>query len=85
MPNKQYTKGRRKEYAIVHNEKVLGRIAFRSAGSHSPVDVVFIDTQEHIIRLIQSKPDDYAPIAILRLMKLNERLNGTFKVIFQIR
>jgi len=85
MPNRQYIKGRRKEYAIIHDEKVLGRLAFRSAGSHSPVDVVSIDTKEHVIRLIQSKPDDYAPIQIARLMKFNERLNGTFKVIFQVR
>lgn len=85
MPNRHYEKGVRKERSIVNEQKILGRLAFRSAGSHSPVDVVSIDTKEKIIRLIQSKPNDYAPIQIAKVMKFNEALNGTFEVIFIVR
>ena len=55
--NKAYRKGYRKENKIVNIEKEKGCIAFRSAGSHSPVDVVSIDHKRGIITLIQCKPD----------------------------
>jgi Holliday junction resolvase len=55
MPNPNYVKGRRKEYQIVNRHKALGHIAFRSAGSHSIVDVTAIDTKNRIIHFIQSK------------------------------
>jgi len=85
MPNNNYVKGRYKEYKIVHKEKALGRLAFRSAGSHSPIDVISIDTENKVIRLIQSKPDDYSELNIRRLKIINHKLNGTFKVIFEVR
>ena len=34
-----------------------GHISFRSAGSHSPIDVVDIDHEFKIIKFIQCKPD----------------------------
>ena len=85
MPNRNYIKGRRKEYAIIHDETLLGRVAFRSAGSHSPIDIVSIDTKNHIIRLIQSKPDDAPEILIRRLHLLNDKFNGDFNVRFEVR
>ena len=57
MPNSLYIKGRKKEYKIVNEEKSKGCISFRSAGSHSPIDVISIDLKEHTIKLIQCKPD----------------------------
>jgi hypothetical protein len=50
-----YIKGRRKEYKIIYDERAKGRIAFRSAGSHSPIDVVSIDIKNKTIFFIQSK------------------------------
>lgn len=43
------------ERKIVKKAKAEGCIAFRSAGSHSPIDVCIIDTKERRIRLIQCK------------------------------
>ena len=45
MPNKAYIKGRRKEYRIVAQERKKGRLAVRTAGSHSPFDVISIDRE----------------------------------------
>jgi len=59
MANKNYKKGRRKEYRIC---KKLGEegfdIAQRSAGSHSPIDVWAVDKENKEILLVQSKPGD---------------------------
>jgi len=85
MPNKNYVKGRRKEYAIVKKERERGRIAFRSAGSHSPVDVVSIDTANKKIRLIQSKPKTMGRRAKWHLEMENKELYGMFMVTFEVR
>lgn len=84
MPNKQYVKGRRKEYKIVREERESGRIAFRSAGSHSPVDVVSIDTQLMCIKLIQCKPDSMSKKQKEKLEESNYELNGLFDVYFRV-
>lgn len=83
MINK-YDKGRRKEYKIIHLEKEKGFIAFRSAGSHSPVDVVSIDTKNHKIRLIQCKPDSMNSHQRQKLRDENQALNGLFDVSFSV-
>lgn len=83
--NKQYQKGRRKEYKIVNEAKERGCIAFRSAGSHSPIDVVIIDNPAHRITLIQSKAGlSFKPWARKRLMEENLYLNGVYEVEFII-
>ena len=84
MPNRNYEKGRRKEYKIVHREKKLGFIAFRSAGSHSPIDVVSIDTENKVIRLIQCKPNDMNETKKQKIRNENKELNGEFKVSFSV-
>jgi Holliday junction resolvase len=48
-----YTRGRAFEYEIVKYFKNLGYLAYRSAGSHSPVDVTAIS--EAKVYLIQAK------------------------------
>ena len=78
MPNPQYVKGRRKEYKIVHKHRDLGHIAFRSAGSHSPVDVVAIDTKNRTIHLIQSKVGKIS--AREKEEYLSQIPKGTYKV-----
>jgi Archaeal holliday junction resolvase (hjc). len=48
-----YTRGRDTEYKAVRTLEAAGYVAFRSAGSHSPVDVVAIGPTG--VRLIQLK------------------------------
>lgn len=84
MGNSNYIKGRKKEYKIVHAEKDKGNIAFRSAGSHSPVDVVSIDTKNKKIRLIQAKPDSMNAHQRQKLRDKNKELNGMFEVKFSV-
>jgi Holliday junction resolvase len=85
MPNKNYIKGRRKEYAIVKEAKAKGNLAFRSAGSHSCVDVVVIDVKNREIQLIQSKPNDISELEIKRLEFDNKDLNGLYIVKYIIK
>lgn len=84
MGNRNYIKGRRKEYKIVNSEKAKGRLAFRSAGSHSPVDVVSIDVKKKIIKLIQSKPESMNEHQRQKLRDENKGLNGIFLVHFSV-
>ena len=55
MKVKAYRKGRKFEYELVKEARKNGQIAFRSAGSHSPIDVVVIGEQNKIIYFIQCK------------------------------
>lgn len=82
--NPAYRKGYRKENRIVNEEKAKGRIALRSAGSRSPVDVVSIDKLNGVIKLIQCKPDDFPASQAEKLLKAQEDLQGWFLVIFQV-
>jgi len=84
MPNKNYRKGVRKEYKIVNREKARGRLSFRSAGSHSPVDVVSVDFVHRLIKFIQSKPDSMSDNAKRKLEMENRHLNGCFECIFVV-
>ncbi len=80
MPNKNYVKGRRKEYKVVNQLKKEGYdIAQRSAGSHSPIDIFAIDRKKKLILMIQVKADNYKHLKILKEM---EWLNDEFSVKF---
>jgi Holliday junction resolvase len=82
MPNKNYIKGRRKEYKICKKLREEGyEIVQRSAGSHSPVDVFAINKETKVVLLVQAKPDGY------KEKKYEEYnwLNGKFTVKFEIR
>ena len=83
--NKNYVKGRRKEYKIVNEEKDKGCVAFRSAGSHSPIDVVSIDYINKTIKLIQAKPNSMSDNAKLKIELTNKELNGLFIVAFSVQ
>lgn len=80
----RYAKGRRKEYKIINHLKELGMISFRSAGSHSPIDVVAIDTEKKIIKLIQAKSGYLSANAYKKLIEDNKGLNGDFSVSFEV-
>lgn len=82
MPNKNYVKGRRKEYKICDDLKSLGfDIVQRSAGSHSPIDIFAINQKEKLILLIQCKPEGYKGKKYCEYHWLNDE----FMVKFQIR
>jgi Holliday junction resolvase len=79
--NKNYQKGVRKERKIVNAARAEGKIAFRSAGSHSPIDVCIIDLEAKTIQLIQSKPDGYKGE---KLVQQYESLKGLWEVTFEV-
>lgn len=56
-PKKQtnYQRGYLIERELVNRAREKGEVAYRSAGSHSPIDVTRIDTRNRIIRVIQCK------------------------------
>ena len=85
MPNKNYIKGVRKERKVVNQAKEKGLLAFRSAGSHSPIDVVVIDKKLREIYLIQCKPDSMSEKAKERLEDKYYELNGWYKVAFLVK
>lgn len=60
MPNSNYLRGVRKERAFVNEAREQGKIAFRSAGSHSPIDVCIIDPINKKIEFIQCKPGNFS-------------------------
>ena len=84
MPNKNYVKGRNKEYKICRQYRNKGFLAFRSAGSHSPIDVVCIHPETGQIALIQCKPNTMSENAKRKIIKENIKLNGLFYVRFLV-
>ena len=81
MPNRNYEKGRRYEYETVKKEKAEGCIAFRTAGSHSPIDVISIDMASRVILLIQCKTGK----ASQKKLKSNFERTDTYTVIWELR
>ena len=85
MPNKNYQKGRRKEYKICDQLKKEGfDIVQRSAGSHSPIDVFAIHKEKGIIKFIQCKPDSMSENAKQKLLDENYWLNFQFYATFEV-
>jgi len=78
MPNKNYRKGYMKERKIVNTARAKGHVSFRSAGSHSPIDVIIIDDKKQLIWLVQAKPDSMSAAAKKRLTKQWEHLNKLY-------
>ena len=79
-----YTKGRGKEYRLMNKLKQEGyKIVFRSAGSHSKIDVVGIKQKE--ILFIQSKPKSMSKNKRAIIEHNNCWLNGFSKVKFEVR
>lgn len=82
--NKNYAKGRRLEYKILKQERDAGKIALRSAGSHSPIDIVSVDAKERVIRLIQCKAGEFSELERQKLLDEYSQLNGSFFVKFEV-
>jgi Holliday junction resolvase len=86
MPNKNYLKGRRKEYKLIKELISKGYdIAQRTAGSHSPIDIIAVHRDLQLISLVQSKPDDMRESEIEKLKEKYEWLNGKWVVIFEVK
>lgn len=87
MPNKNYVKGVRKERLLVNNARMIGEIAFRSAGSHSPIDVCTIDNVSKTIRFFQCKPESMSPKQkekIYEEVNINQQGYDGWHVIFEV-
>ena len=85
MPNKNYVKGRNKEYKICRDLKEHGfEIAQRSAGSHSPIDIFAVHRKTKTILFIQAKPKNYSRKDGERINKELEYLKGLWTVEFAL-
>ena len=84
MPNLNYRRGADYERWIVNHFRNKGWLAFRSAGSHSPIDVIAVDPLSGEIKLIQAKTG--AKIHGINLEKIIDlkKLNGYYNVAFEL-
>ena len=80
-----YKRGRAKEYRIVNQLKTQHQIVQRTAGSHSPIDIIAIDTKGKRIRLIQSKLGEFSERNKKKILEENQNLNGNYEVSFEVR
>lgn len=55
MPNNAYLRSTKREREIVNKARAEGKIAGRTAGSHSPFDVYVWDRKNKVMSLIQVK------------------------------
>ena len=76
----QYRKGRTREYRTMRLLEAAGYTAFRMAGSHSPVDVIAVDSLG--LRLVQVKSGraGVTPLEREKLKGLNRPANSTVEV-----
>lgn len=81
MTNKNYRKGYEFERQLVNLARGKGLIAFRSAGSHSPIDVVIIDKINKQINLVQCKN---TKMKQTKLKAAFEEWSDNWKVVFQV-
>ncbi len=85
MVNKNYEKGRNKEYATVNKLKKAGYdIVQRSAGSHSPIDVFAINKTCRVIKLVQCKPNGFSDKKRKEIEFEMNWLNNMFRVEFEV-
>lgn len=91
MIKKAYKKGARKEYHIIYKLRKEGYdIVQRTAGSHSPIDIIAINQTTKIIKLIQSKRTmketmDFIDTKLkTKIEEDNKDLNGLFDVEFLV-
>ncbi len=78
-----YKRGADKERKAVKAAKDKGLIAFRSAGSHSPIDVCIIDLGARRIEFLQFKGYKATKSQLDKLEIEMYKLNGMFKVRFR--
>jgi len=79
-----YKKGYEKERLIVQAARASGKLAFRSAGSHSPIDVCIIDTVDMTVRFIQAKSKNFPDSSKKKLEEQYSILNDYYKCTFEV-
>lgn len=85
MPNRNYINGRRKEYKVMQQLKKIGcDIVFRSAGSHSEIDVIGIDIKGRRIFTIQCKPKSLSANKREEILQRNTLLNNNYLMTFEV-
>lgn len=85
MVNKNYRKGRAKEYRLKQQLERRGFIVLRSAGSHGFADLVAIHKRGKYIKFIQCKPKDLGKLARGKLEYDNAWINHKlFKTYYEI-
>jgi Holliday junction resolvase len=83
--NLNYNKGKRKEYQICNILKKEGYdIVQRTAGSHSPIDIIAINKLTLVIKLIQSKSASFTQGQKEQLQANMHWLNSMFRVEFEV-
>ncbi|MCK9371342.1 hypothetical protein M0R04_15620 [Candidatus Dojkabacteria bacterium] len=80
MPNKNYIKGVKKERKIVNEFRDMGFLSFRSAGSHSKIDVFCLNHYDMVIHLIQCKPDSMSNKKKQKLLDDLKKYEGFYTV-----
>lgn len=76
-----YQRAANRERKLVNQYRKEGWIALRSAGSHSPIDVIAINPSTREIRLIQSKIGELSKKEADEVINLITSLSGNYKVI----
>ena len=84
MPNRNYRRGVYKERKVVNKAREKGKIALRSAGSHSKIDVVVIDTKKKLIKFYQCKPKSMSKNAKQKLEDELSILNNEYLCSFEV-
>ena len=85
MTNKNYVKGRAKEYKIRNLLIKEGwDIVQRTAGSHSPIDVIAINKLTRTIKFIQSKPENFSETEKNKIKNELSWLNNVFRCEFEL-
>ena len=85
MSNKNYQKGLRKEYKIRNQLLKEGfDIVQRTAGSHSPIDIIAIAKDIRVIKLIQCKSGDFSQSEKEKIEAEMSWLNGGFRAVFEV-
>lgn len=79
-----YENGVRRERILVNKARENGLLAFRSAGSHSPIDVFILNPLTHEIHLIQCKPKSMSKNKKHHIEEELKVLEGAYQVITQV-
>jgi Holliday junction resolvase len=80
-----YSNGAAKERRVLERYKKIGfDICLRSAGSHSAIDCVCINTKTKVIKMLQVKPKSMSDKAVERLQAILQPLSDEYIVTFEV-
>lgn len=82
MSNKNYVSGRRFEYTVRDMYEAVGYEVYRTAGSHTPIDLVAVN--EHGVMFIQCKRGRLVKKDLAGIIKLAKKYNGVEHYDFRV-